>query len=219
MRAKKLLTPYSMLNNRQKKFVDYLVMRGMIAADAAREAGYSGDHYAIGSELKKRPNIQAAIQERLQSLHDKVEMDPTEVLQRLTRVGRDPLHKDHVKALETLAKIHGLTQDTLNLKVDKSQLLKAVDAEIERLKATSPIIEVEAKLLETKPEIPEKPLTPRMIRRKRAFAELLLKQGKKLPPSLQDYAPEGAQGLKVSEQNPPSAYSSEAHSQSSEPES
>jgi hypothetical protein len=201
-RASYLETPYSRLNSRQQRFVDLLVMRGMGAADAAREAGYSGNHFMVGQEMKKRDNIKAAIQERLQSLHDKVEMDPTEVLQRLTAVGRDAHHKDHVKALETLAKIHGLTQDTLNIKMDKPNLLRAVDAEIERLKQGTAIVDIEAKLLTTKPEIPEK-LTPRKIRRKKEFAKLLLKQGKKLPPSLQDYAPTpeeiGAQDMKVEE--------------------
>lgn len=197
-RARRLETPYSSLNNRQKKFVDAVVLRGMTYAKAAEYAEYSGDLYGVGAEMAKRENIRAAMDERLKSLHDKVEMDPTEVLQRLTNVGRDPHHKDHVKALETLAKIHGLTQDTLNVKLDKNSLLQAVDAEIERVKGLGPVVDVEARLLAAPASAPVlKPLhemTRREFRKKQLFAALLIKQGKPIPPSMQPYAPGGERG-------------------------
>jgi len=62
-------------------------------------------------------------------------MQPREVDERLAAVARDPKHKDHVKALELLARMHGKLDTKLLVGgIDRSALNKELDAMLEMLK-------------------------------------------------------------------------------------
>lgn len=96
----------------------------MNATEAARMAGYRAAQqtgYRIG---KAFPEL---IQKYESKFRDSLTMGAKEVDERLAAIARDPKHKDHFKALEALARIHGRFNDKLNLTVDRATLNRQID--------------------------------------------------------------------------------------------
>lgn len=76
------------LTERQKRFVDFYI-KTLNASEAARKAGYSKKTAPrTGAENLQKPQIQAAIQKRLQKLESARIADTKEALEALTRVLR-----------------------------------------------------------------------------------------------------------------------------------
>ena len=76
---------YEQLNNKQRAFVDTYLANGFNATRAATKVGYSPKTaYSIGSENLRKPEIKAAISERMAE----VAMDANEVMGRLAAIAR-----------------------------------------------------------------------------------------------------------------------------------
>ena len=76
------------MTEKQKRFVDeYLI--DLNATQAAVRAGYSAKSaYSIGTENLKKPEIERAIEEQLQQLHNSKTADAQEIIEYLTSVMR-----------------------------------------------------------------------------------------------------------------------------------
>lgn len=127
------------MTERQNRFVDYYLQSGN-ATDAAKQAGYSSKTARfIGSENLTKPNISAAIDERLKSMASERIADTEEVLSHLTSVLRGEVtetvvtnsgksfvvpvsEKDRIKAGEMILKVNGAFKDKVDVKVDSGQL-------------------------------------------------------------------------------------------------
>lgn len=128
-----------MMNERQKRFVDFYIQTGN-ASEAARKAGYS-EHVAnvAGSKLLTKANIRAEIDQRLGELKTQRTADTQEILEHLTSVVRGELteevvtnsgkkitakvnQRDRLKAAEMLLKVNGAFREQVDVKVDSSTL-------------------------------------------------------------------------------------------------
>jgi len=104
----------------------------MNGSAAAAEVGYK--HPASAAHRLKRlwPDLYQQAEDRWRA---SMVMQPREVDERLAAVARDPKHKDHVKALELLARMHGKLDTKLLVGgIDRSALNKELDAMLEMLK-------------------------------------------------------------------------------------
>ena len=131
------------MTKKQKRFVDeYLI--DLNATQAAARAGYSPNTaYSIGAENLKKPEIQNAIDERLEQLKSEKTADAQEVIEYLTSVMRGesegeelinefvgdgcskptkvkkaPSEKDRLRAAELLGKRYGIFTEKTELKAD-----------------------------------------------------------------------------------------------------
>ncbi len=131
------------MTKKQKRFVDeYLI--DLNATQAAVRAGYSPNTaYSIGAENLKKPEIQNAIDERLEQLKSEKTADAQEVIEYLTSVMRGesegeelinefvgdgcskptkvkkaPSEKDRLRAAELLGKRYGIFTEKTELKAD-----------------------------------------------------------------------------------------------------
>lgn len=122
-----------LLNERQKRFVDFYV-QSCNATESAKKAGYSEKNsYQVGCELLKNPKVQVAIATRLKELESERIAKDKEILEHLTAVMRGETTeevamnvgigkgftrvektrvqvsaKERLKAAELLAKVHGM---------------------------------------------------------------------------------------------------------------
>ena len=126
------------LRLKQRLFVEaYLGQAAGNGTEAARLAGYKGSQATlaqVGHENLRKPEISAAVERRV----EKSAMESDEVLSELSRVARmDPripgAAAPKVRALEILAKIHGLTSERLQISMDRGQLEHALDDLIQQL--------------------------------------------------------------------------------------
>ena len=131
------------MTKKQKRFVDeYLI--DLNATQAAVRAGYSPNTaYSIGAENLKKPEIQNAIDERLEQLTSEKTADAQEVIEYLTSVMRGesegeelinefvgdgcskptkvkkaPSEKDRLRAAELLGKRYGIFTEKTELKAN-----------------------------------------------------------------------------------------------------
>lgn len=82
------------LTLKQKRFVDAYIETGN-ATEAARRAGYSEKTaYATGAENLRKPQIQKAIQERLDAMEAAKTATPEEVMQHLTAAMRGEIREE-----------------------------------------------------------------------------------------------------------------------------
>ena len=140
------------LTEKQKRFVDYYIQTGGNASESARLAGYSKSTAGrIGGENLKKLEIKNAIDARLKELESKRTANAQETLELLTSIMRGELEskefavvgtgdgfskvdifsktpstKERLKVAESMAKIHGLMRDKVEVGVDATQML--VDA-------------------------------------------------------------------------------------------
>lgn len=131
------------MTKKQKRFVDeYLI--DLNATQAAVRAGYSPNTaYSIGAENLKKPEIQNAIDERLEQLKSEKTADAQEVIEYLTSVMRGesegeelinefvgdgcskptkvkkaPSEKDRLRAAELLGKRYGIFTEKTDYKIN-----------------------------------------------------------------------------------------------------
>lgn len=130
------------LTLKQKLFVEaYLGQAGGNATEAAKIAGYRGDEGTlaqVGYENLRKPEIRAAVEARVQ----RSAMETDEVLNELSKIARMDVSgssalSSKVRALEILAKIHGMMSDKLNLNLDRATLNRELDSLIEGLTETA----------------------------------------------------------------------------------
>ena len=123
------------MTERQKRFVDYYIKTAN-ASEAARLAGYSEKTaYSIGEENLRKPEIKAAIKERLKEMESERVAETQEVLEHMTAVLRGQVKEtiitpggkkfvvpvrecDRLRAGENLLKVYGAFKDKLDVKVD-----------------------------------------------------------------------------------------------------
>jgi hypothetical protein len=121
------------LTARVKKFLaHYGGDCALDATKAAQKAGYRHPQKA-GSRVKGLwPELVRKAEDEYRA---KMVMSAREVDERLAAVARDPKHKDHVKALELLARMHGKLETKLLVGgIDRSTLNKELDDMLEMLK-------------------------------------------------------------------------------------
>lgn len=101
------------LNDRQRAFViSHNNSGGLNATQSAREAGYGnnrGSQMVTASRLLHDPRIQAAIREDMVT---RLNGDLAEVWGHISEIGRNPQHKDQLKALTTMAHHAGMVEIT-----------------------------------------------------------------------------------------------------------
>jgi phage terminase small subunit len=123
------------MTDRRRRFVDlYLTTADGNATQAAREAGFSAPS-ALGSRLVRQ--LREVIAAREVVLRDKALISAGEVQEKLSQLARDPDHKDHFRALELMAKIHGLLSEKLDITVSRKQLRDDVTEAMGQLAALS----------------------------------------------------------------------------------
>lgn len=117
------------------------------ATQAARIAGFSNP-MVEGWRLKKR--LADEIELREAELAAVSQMSPKEVMERLTTVAREIKHKDHVKALELIAKIHGQLSEKIVVNTDKKSLMSELDKTLAALKThQGPVPDISVEKVET----------------------------------------------------------------------
>jgi hypothetical protein len=140
------------LTHKQRLFVEtYLGLAAGNGTEAARLAGYRGSEATLAQvahENLRKPEIAAELQRRV----EKTAMPADEVLAELSRVARMDARipgaaAPKVRALEILAKIHGLTSERLQISMDRGQLERSLDELIEQLMRQRLPAWKEAKLL------------------------------------------------------------------------
>jgi len=123
---------YRLLKPRHKVFVDAFIACNFNASEAARRCGMANPEVR-GPWLARQDRIKLAVDERLVALRTTLRMEAEEVLEITTKVARDFKHPGQLRALEMLAKVHGLTSDTLPFDLDRPKLLRAVQMELDRI--------------------------------------------------------------------------------------
>jgi hypothetical protein len=94
------------------------------ATEAARMAGFKDAEYSGGRMLHKYAE---QVEQRTEELKESLTMSPDECQQRLAELARDKDHKDHFRALETIARIHGIMNDKLAISLDRKTLMRQLD--------------------------------------------------------------------------------------------
>lgn len=110
---------------RAKAFIDaYLGPARLNAAEAARMAGYSHPSSQGASVRKRLAHIIDAEELKLAA---KTKLSVAEAESILCEIARDQHHKDRLKAVELVLKVHGQLADKLNITLDKNQLVKELE--------------------------------------------------------------------------------------------
>ena len=76
--------------------------------------------------------MQEAIEEQGRDLNLMSAVGPEEVRRRLSLLARDETHPSHFKALDSLARIHGLYVDKLTVEVSRTEILGKIDELLEQ---------------------------------------------------------------------------------------
>lgn len=98
---------------------------------AARKAGYTNPYRSAQMLQSIWGDKLAEIEDRVKS---SVVLTSKDVLGRLSVVAQDVRHKDHVRALEILARVHGLLSDKMDVRVDLSTLTQQLAIATQRVK-------------------------------------------------------------------------------------
>lgn len=109
------------------------------ATEAARMAGYSGNSATlaqVGHENLRKPEIASLVEARLAA----AQMEAHEMIAELTRVARlqsslPAMVACKVRALEILAKFHGLLSEKLLIQLDRQAIERELEECTERLTA------------------------------------------------------------------------------------
>lgn len=120
------------LTRKQRLWVDaYFGASLGNAADAARYAGYKNPRVS-GSLLKRQ--LAPLLKEREEELRSKSALTPEECLSLLRQIAYDVHHKDRLRAIELSLKVHGLLSDKLEIRTDRSVMLREAREALELLK-------------------------------------------------------------------------------------
>jgi hypothetical protein len=119
------------LNPRVKRFLAYLEGEALLdPVRAAELAGYARPPETSRKLMKTWADKVAEVESRLRS---RVTLSSEQVLQRLSVVGQDVEHKDHVRALEILARIYGMMSDKLDIRVSRHDVSAHLSRALERI--------------------------------------------------------------------------------------
>jgi len=113
--------------------------------EAARAAGYRSPE-KLGSRLRKR--FPEAFAEVEQKFRDSLKVRREEVEERLADLVRNPKHRDHYKALELAAKMHGLLSEKVNVTIERPAINAQLDELIKAMmasRATQKGLEIDVK--------------------------------------------------------------------------
>lgn len=123
--------PVIHLTPKRKKFLDYYFGEAnRVATRAAKLAGYRCEGTA-GSRTKRLLAKEIAAREL--ELAESSRMSADEVLVSLTEIARDANHKDRCRALELMAKIHGLMAEKLNITLDRKGMQQELSGALVQL--------------------------------------------------------------------------------------
>ena len=126
-----LKMPARKLTSRVKRFLTFFETTAQLdAVEAARMTGYTAPHQAA-SKLERIWFDK--LEDARVRVRGKLVMDATETQQRIAAVARDITHKDHVRALELVARIHGLLSDKLDIKVSRGDVASHLGRALERI--------------------------------------------------------------------------------------
>ena len=133
------------MTERQARFIDYYIQTGN-ASEAARQAGYSERTARIhAAQLLTKPNIRAAVDERLKEMNQERIIETEEVLRHLSDVIRGEVMEtvvtpsgksfvvpvretDRLRAAETILKIRGMFREKVDVKLDSmTQFVTALE--------------------------------------------------------------------------------------------
>lgn len=92
--------------------------------EAARLAGYAFPS-RVGHRVFKK--YREVFEEAEKELKQALRMGGEEVDERITELARNAKHKDHYKALELLAKMHGKLNEKIHVTLDRSSLNSQLD--------------------------------------------------------------------------------------------
>lgn len=94
------------LDDRERAFVEGVVLEGLTWAEAGRRAGYTEGYQ---SRLRRRPKISAAIKALRIPDSERLILGVAEIRERLSDIARDETQRtgDRTKAMEHLLKIEG----------------------------------------------------------------------------------------------------------------
>lgn len=109
------------------------------ATKAAELAGFKHPR-VTGSKFKRL--LRQVIEERGLVVKEQASMSAVEVIEGLTEIARDKSHKDRKAALDTLAKVHGLLTDKLDLKLDRKQLATELEGVVGRMLELAPTVKL-----------------------------------------------------------------------------
>ena len=133
------------MTERQARFIDYYIQTGN-ASEAARQAGYSERTARIhAAQLLTKPNIRAAVDERLKEMNQERIIETEEILAHLSDVIRGEVMEtvvtpsgksfvvpvretDRLRAAETILKIRGMFREKVDVKLDSmTQFVTALE--------------------------------------------------------------------------------------------
>lgn len=100
------------------------------ATEAARLAGYSFPE-VVGSRVRRR--YKELFDEAEAEIRDNLIMKGEELDQRITSLARNTAHRDHYKALELLARMHGKLSDKVNVTIERPALNAQLDELIRQM--------------------------------------------------------------------------------------
>lgn len=124
------------LNSRRQRWLEaYFGEAHCNATEAARIAGYNHP-LTIGPRLRRLMRTEIEVKEL--ELRDASKMTAVEVIEGLSEIARDKAHKDRKAALDTLAKIHGLLTDKLDLNLDRKRLVTDLEATVAQIVVALP---------------------------------------------------------------------------------
>lgn len=123
--------PSRKLTTRVKRFLTFYETTAQLdPVEAARLVGYSAPHQIASKLSQQWADKLEEIQVRVRG---KLSMSAEETRQRVAAVARDINHKDHVRALELNARMHGLLSDKLDIRVSRADLVSNIKLALERV--------------------------------------------------------------------------------------
>lgn len=138
--------PSVRLTNRRRAFLSaYFGEAKRNVVEAARMAGFS---FPEISAYRLKRELRQVIEQQEVELSEKAQMPPREVVERLSTIARETSHKDHVRALELLAKIHGLLTDKIDVKVERKVLLAEIEQAMGQILEVNPTSSTTSVLVE-----------------------------------------------------------------------
>jgi len=123
------------LTPKRQLFLDHYF--GKANRVATRAAELAGLKWPRTSGPRTRKLLREHIESRERALAESSRMTAEEVVASLTDIARDVDHKDRCRALEMLAKIHGLMSEKVDIKVSREELVAQTMEMVRELKESS----------------------------------------------------------------------------------
>jgi hypothetical protein len=112
------------MTKRTRLFFDALFGQAKLQTKVAAEmAGFTDLRQGYNVINRYRPYYES----RLDEFRATMQMSPDEVVEVLTEIAKDKGHKDRVRATELLGKIHGLFNEKITVRLDRTELTRSID--------------------------------------------------------------------------------------------